>query len=149
LSLQAKSAAVLSTGQAKAEARARAEAGEIEGSSAVNLAKLKAQASKIEGDANLAQMLARQQAEIEYNKQLDELTIYKAQKLSAVDSQKFSSMVSTIGSDTIQSIAQAGPEMQAKLLAGLGIQSLLITDGNSPINLFNTANGLVGMPKPN
>jgi len=34
--------------------------------------------------------------------------------------------------------------MQAKLLGGLGVKSLLITDGNSPINLFNTANGLVG-----
>jgi hypothetical protein len=26
--------------------------------------------------------------------------------------------------------------MQAKLLAGLGLNSVLITDGNSPINLF-------------
>jgi len=33
--------------------------------------------------------------------------------------------------------------MQVKLLSSLGIQSTLITDGNSPINLFNTANGLV------
>ena len=34
-------------------------------------------------------------------------------------------------------IAQAGPEMQAKLLQSLGLQSILITDGKSPINLFN------------
>jgi len=38
----------------------------------------------------------------------------------------------------------AGPELQAKLLQGLGLKSFLITDGNSPINLFNTAKGLIG-----
>ena len=31
-----------------------------------------------------------------------------------------------------------------KLLEALGLQSTLITDGNSPINLFNTAHGLLG-----
>ena len=30
------------------------------------------------------------------------------------------------------------------MLAALGIQSTIFTDGNSPINLFNTAQGLVG-----
>jgi len=48
--------------------------------------------------------------------------------------------------NTIRSIAQAGPEMQANLLKGLGLKSFLITDGNSPINLFNTAKGLIGIP---
>ena len=33
---------------------------------------------------------------------------------------------------------------QVKLLKSLGLQSTLITDGSSPINLFNTAHGLVG-----
>jgi len=34
--------------------------------------------------------------------------------------------------------------MQVKLLKSLGLKSTLITDGSSPINLFNTASGLVG-----
>ena len=34
--------------------------------------------------------------------------------------------------------------MQVKLLQSLGLKSTLITDGNSPINLFNTASGLLG-----
>ena len=42
------SAAVESTGQAKAEAQSRAEAAKIEGEAAVEQAKLKAEASKIE-----------------------------------------------------------------------------------------------------
>jgi major vault protein len=53
-------------------------------------------------------------------------------------------MVDAIGAQTLISIAQAGPEMQVKMLQALGIKSTLITDGNQPINLFNTANGLIG-----
>ena len=48
LELQANSAAVESTGQAKAEAQSRAEAARIEGEAAVEQAKLKAEASKID-----------------------------------------------------------------------------------------------------
>lgn len=48
LELQANSAAVESTGQAKAEAQSRAEASRIEGEAAVDQAKLKSQAMKIE-----------------------------------------------------------------------------------------------------
>ena len=48
LELQANSAAVESTGQAKAEAQSRAEAAKIEGQAAVEQARLKAQATKIE-----------------------------------------------------------------------------------------------------
>lgn len=52
LELQANSAAVESTGQAKAEAQSRAEAARIEGEAAVEQAKLKAQAMKIEAVSN-------------------------------------------------------------------------------------------------
>ena len=145
MSLQALSAAVESTGQAKAEAQARAEAAEIEGNAAVTQARLKASAMKIESDAELLQTQARQELELQHREKLDVLEIDRAKKLSEIESNKFTSFVTTIGPDTIQAIARAGPEMQAKLLSGLGVQSMLITDGNSPINLFNTAQGLVGV----
>jgi len=74
---------------------------------------------------------------------MDELEIARASGLSQIESTKFKSIIGAIGRETIAAIAQAGPEMQAKLLEGLGIKSLLITDGNSPINLFNTADGLI------
>merc|ERR1712146_503911 len=64
--------------------------------------------------------------------------------LNAIEQEKFKSMVDAIGRDTIKAMAQAGPEMQVKLLQGLGLKSTLITDGKSPINLFQTANGLIG-----
>jgi len=146
LQLQALSAAVESTGQAKAEAQARAEAAEIEGGASVKQAKLKSEATHIESQATLGQTKARQEAEIEHRRAIDELEISKAQQLAQIESSKFKSVVTSIGPNTLKSIAQAGPEMQARLLSGLGVKSLLITDGNSPINLFNTANGLVGAP---
>lgn len=33
---------------------------------------------------------------------------------------------------------------QVRMLQALGMKSTLITDGNTPINLFSTANGLIG-----
>ena len=33
---------------------------------------------------------------------------------------------------------------QVKMLQALGLKSTLITDGTTPINLFNTAQGLIG-----
>jgi len=143
LQLQAQSAAVESTGQATAEAKAHAEAAQIEGEAAVEMSVLKAKSSKIKSGADLEEQQAKQEAEIEHQKALDELELRKARTLADIESKKFEDTVAAIGADTIASIAQAGPEMQAKLLAGLGLQSMMITDGSSPINLFNTAQGLI------
>jgi len=144
IQLQADSAAVEAAGQATAEARARAEAAKIEGEAAVIQAKLSADAAQIKATAELETLKKSQEAEIEHLQALAELEISKAKDLALIESKKFKEIVSAIGADTIKSMAEAGPQMQAKLLAGLGLQSFLITDGNSPINLFNTANGLLG-----
>ncbi|MGB3693991.1 MAG: hypothetical protein WA865_08020 [Spirulinaceae cyanobacterium] len=37
--------------------------------------------------------------------------------------------------------------MPARLLQGLRIQSVLITDGKIPLNLFGAANGMIGFPE--
>jgi major vault protein len=144
LTLQAQSAEVESIGQVTAEARARAEAAKIEGTAAVQQATLQAQAAKIAYESELDHTTALQTAELEHQRLLDELEISKAKDLATIESSKFKSVVKSIGADTIKAIAQAGPEMQAKLLQGLGLQGYMITDGSSPINLFNTANGLIG-----
>ena len=113
-------------------------------SPAVEQAKLRAQAVKVESESELAQLRAAQQAEVEHQRALDELELARAKRLAEIDAKKFADTVAAIGADTIAAIAEAGPATQAKLLQGLGIQSMLITDGTSPVNLFNTANGLVG-----
>lgn len=143
LSLQADSAAVESTGQASAEAKARAESQQIEGEASVKQAQLKAEATKIKCESELAQQKLQQEADIAHRKSLNDLELNKARELSSIESYKFKALVQSIGTGTIQAIAQAGPEMQAKLLQGLGLKSFMITDGKSPINLFGTAGGLV------
>jgi major vault protein len=144
LTLQAESAEVESTGQVTAEAKAKAEASLIEGEAAVKQAELQAGAFKIKSESEMTQLKARQAADIAHKKALTEMEIEKARKLAEIEGEKFSDIVDAIGADTIKSIAQAGPEMQAKLLKGLGLKGFMITDGSSPINLFNTAQGLVG-----
>lgn len=144
LELQANSAAVESTGQAKAEAQSRAESSRIEGEAAVDQAKLKAEAMKIEAEAELERLRNAREAEIIYTREQNELEINKTRDLAQIETSKFKNMVDAIGATTLQAIATAGPDMQVKLLQALGMKSTLITDGNSPINLFTTANGLIG-----
>lgn len=91
----------------------------------------------------MAQLRARQEAELAHQQALINLEIEKAQRMAEITSSEFSQKVQAIGPETLKAIAQAGPEMQAKLLQALGLQSVLITDGRNPINLFSTAQGLI------
>jgi major vault protein len=143
LELQAENAAIESTGQAAAEARAKAEAARIQGQLTVNLAQQEASAATIRAEAELAQLRARQEAQLAHQQALSSLDIEKAQRMAEITSGEFKQKVEAIGSETLKAMAQAGPEMQAKLLQALGIQSMLITDGRNPINLFSTAQGLI------
>ena len=72
------------------------------------------------------------------------MEIDKSREVSTIETSKFKDMVEAIGPDTLRLMAQSGPEMQVKLLQALNLKSTLITDGSNPINLFNTARGLVG-----
>nr|CAB3264092.1 major vault protein [Phallusia mammillata] len=144
LELQSQSAAIESTGQAKAEAQSRAEAARIEGEAAVEQARLKAEAMAIEAESELNRMGKAREAELKYLSEQNQLQINKEKELSKIETEKFGSMIGAIGTDTIRAIAVAGPEMQVKLLRSLGIKSTIFTDGNSPINLFNAAQGLIG-----
>uniref|UniRef100_A0A8C9XBA5 Major vault protein n=1 Tax=Sander lucioperca TaxID=283035 RepID=A0A8C9XBA5_SANLU len=144
LELEALSAAVESTGAAKAEAQSRAEAARIQGEAAVNEAKLKAEAQRIEAEAELQRLSKAREQELAYKKQMDALEVDKQKNLAHIESERFSQLVESLGSDTLKEMARAGPELQVKLLQALGLKSTLITDGASPINLFTTANGLLG-----
>uniref|UniRef100_A0A8C2SAM4 Major vault protein n=1 Tax=Capra hircus TaxID=9925 RepID=A0A8C2SAM4_CAPHI len=145
LELEALSTAVESTGTAKAEAESRAEAARIEGEGAVLQAKLKAEALAIETEAELERVKKVRELELVYARAQLELEVSKAQQLAEVEVKKFKQMTEALGPSTIRDLAVAGPEMQVKLLQSLGLKSTLITDGSTPINLFNTALGLLGL----
>ncbi|XP_052800912.1 major vault protein-like [Mya arenaria] len=144
LELQAHSAAVESTGQAKAEAQSRAEASRIEGEAAVEQAKLKAQAMKIEAESELDRLTSAREAELKFLKEQNEMEISKSRETCDIETGKFKKMVDAIGASTLQAIATAGPDLQVRMLQALGMKSTVITDGTTPINLFNTAQGLIG-----
>lgn len=101
-------------------------------------------------ESELERLTRAREAELKYVREQNELEIAKQAEMSAIETKKFQQTVEAIGSSTIQAIATAGPEMQVKLLQSLGLKSTLITDGTSPINLFNTAQGLIAgaLPAP-
>mmetsp|Transcript_35292 Transcript_35292/g.58082 ORF Transcript_35292/g.58082 Transcript_35292/m.58082 type:complete len:847 (-) Transcript_35292:522-3062(-) len=146
LGLRAESAAITSLGQAANEARARAEAELIAARAEVKQAKLEAEAAAIEARSRLGEARAEREAEAAHAERMNALEVEKARALMEVELKRFQSQVDAIGRETIEEIARAGPEMQAKLLKGLGLKGFLVTDGKSPINLFNTAQGMVGGP---
>jgi len=144
LALQAKSMIVESTGAATAEANATSAAQKIHGEASVEQANFFADAHKIKSSAKLALMKATQEAEIDYQRDLNKLEIKKAKKLAEIEADKFKAIVDSIGANTLQNIASSGPTLQQQMLQSLGLKSFMITDGSTPINLFNTAGGVVG-----
>ena len=144
LRLRAHTENIMAAGEATADARAKADAGDIQAKAAVEKAKHAAEAKKIKANAEIARITKKNLNELAEAQALNELEINRARRMADIESKKFKDTVDAIGAETIKAIAQAGPEMQAKLLKSLGLKSFMITDGNSPINLFNTASGLVG-----
>jgi len=142
--LQGLCKAIEQSGSAKADAQARVVAGEIKGNLEIKTAELNAKATTIKSESELADTTATQDVEVNYKAEKDKLELTKAEKLAQIESDKFKNLVKAIGPNTIKAIAKAGPQTQAKLLRGLGLKGYLMTDGNSPINLFNAAKGMVG-----
>lgn len=144
INLQTRTRIVEQTGEATAEAEAAAKAKEIEAQTEVIKAQFGAEAKKLITKQEIEHLTSRQEMELNHQKSITEIEISKESELADIESSKFKNIVKAIGADTIKAIAQAGPEMQAKLLNSLGLKSMLITDGNSPINLFSTAGGIIG-----
>jgi len=144
LQLQAESAIVEASGQATAEAHAQAESMRIEGAASVKQAQMAAEADSITQNAALETKIAKQNAHITHQSQLNELEVKKAKDLAKIESDKFKGIIEAVGADVLEAVATAGRSNQVALLESLGLSSFMITDGNSPINLFNTASGLIG-----
>lgn len=135
------SAAVESTGAAKAEAQSKAEAARIHGEAAVEEAKLKAEAQKIESvchpdfasshlclfltcynltiflssvcqDAELARLCKAREQELSYKKEMDQLEVQKRQRLAEIESLRLKQLIDSLGTETLKEMARAGPELQ-------------------------------------
>merc|ERR1711963_425087 len=120
----------------------------IEAEAAVEAAKLKAEAARIEAESELERLKAARDAEIEFLMEQNKLEVEKAEKMANIESDKFKAMVQAMGQDTLRSLASGPQDHQVRMLQALGLQSTLITDGRSPVNLFSTAQGLLGPMVP-
>src|SRR5262245_33862934 len=87
----------------------------IEGAAAVKQAELAAEAERIKAESDLNQTQERRAAELAHQKALDELEIKRAKDLATIEANKFRNIVKAIGAETLQAIAQAGPEVQAQV----------------------------------
>lgn len=144
LQLQAESESVKSTGVALAKAKADAESAQIEGETEVSQSEMRVQADKIRQESELELLKARYDQEVDMKKQVSELKITHERKLAEIEADKFNRTITSLGRETIKSMARAGPELQARLLKGLGLKGFVLMDGKNPINLFNAASGFLG-----
>ncbi|CAG9323272.1 unnamed protein product [Blepharisma stoltei] len=146
IELKVKNVEVQMIGKATGEALAKAKSQKIENQSLLEQTELTEQAKKIENETELGLLKEQYYAEVAHQKALDELEINKAKELAAIETQKFQEIVDAIGRETIVAMAKAGPELQAKLLKGLGLKGFMLMNSKNPINLFSTASGFIQTP---
>ena len=145
LRLKADNDEINTTGLAEAETKAKCSESEIQAESDLEKVKNEFEAEKMRRGAELEKMRRFYAEEIAHLERMTKLEVDKSQSLSDSTIRKINVMIKAIGKNTLVEMAKAGPESQAKILKGLGVKSLLVTDGKNPINLFNTANGLIGV----
>lgn len=78
-------------------------------------------------ESELQRLSKTREAELKYQHEQNTLDVTKAKEMAGIETDKFKNMVSSIGSDTIQAIATAGPEMQVCTLLFLFVLFTLFT----------------------
>lgn len=99
---------------------------------------------KIKEQTELELIKMQYDDEIKLEEEKLDLEISSKRKLVAIEIDQFKNTVEAIDPETIVKMAKAGPETQAMLLKGLGLQGYMISDGKHSVNLMNTAKGMLG-----
>jgi major vault protein len=144
LQLRSDNDQIQTCGLAESQTKAKCSEQEILAESDLDKTKHDFEAEKIRKQTELEKKKRIYSQEISHLKRMSDLEVEKSEKLAESTVEKIRIMVNAIGKDTLVEMAKAGPDAQASLLKSLGVKSLLVTDGKNPINLFNTANGLIG-----
>lgn len=63
-------------------------------------------------EAELQRLAKAREQELSYKKEMDRLEVEKQERLAQIESQRFSQLVESLGSDTLKEMARAGPELQ-------------------------------------
>lgn len=135
------------SGKANSEARANAEADSINAKAKVVMAKLDAQAKDVSATRAMERENAMNQMQLENEKAVSKLSLDHQQFQSDIESGKFGSIISSVGTDTLKAICSGTMKAQNSMLAGLGLKGYMLTDGKTPVNLFTAAQGMLGNPK--
>lgn len=84
-------------------------------------------------ESELQRLSRTREAELKYQHEQNTLDVTKTKEMAGIETDKFKNMVSSIGSDTIQAIATAGPEMQVRTLPFLFIPFTLLVSARKNI----------------
>lgn len=142
---EAERRAVEETGQKVATAKAEREAAEIDGEARIKKAETDAEAADIEHEAKLARDKALHSADVAHQKALKKLELDHARALASIEAGKFADLMKALGKDTLTAIAKAPLDARVEMLKALGVSTMLLTDGKTPLNLIGTADGLIGL----
>lgn len=70
-------------------------------------------------ESELERLTSAREAENKFIKEQNELEIDKTKEMAVIETQKFRDQVTSIGPETIASIANSGPEMQVRKEGGI------------------------------
>lgn len=68
-------------------------------------------------EAELQRLAKAREQELSYKQQMDGLEVEKQKRLAQIESERFSQMVLSLGSDTLKEMARAGPDTQVTPLS--------------------------------
>jgi major vault protein len=131
-------------GRLSVVAKSEAEMMKIEGETMVEKAKARAMALDIIHEREENVLKRKREIEYEFRKKELELELEREAQLSAIQSHSFCSTVAAIGSLNLQEMAKSQIEAKANMLANLGLEGILVSNGRTPVNLIKTAEGMIG-----
>lgn len=140
--LKSKTESIRETGAREAIANSKANSMIIESESKIKVAKNNKELQNLKSEFEMFIQSYRHEINLEYEKMKNEIEISKKNELTNIETDKFEKIIDAIGKDTLVKISQAGPEAQVKLLEGLGLEGFIMTNGNTPVNLFDFANNV-------
>lgn len=80
-------------------------------------------------EAELQRLAKAREQELNYKKEMDNLDIEKQERLAQIESQRFSQLMQSLGSETLKEIARAGPELQVLCQTLINIHSCMLMEG--------------------
>lgn len=147
LELENESLSIITEGKAVAEAQSKTESQLINARANVEFSKSQVESIKTKKEGEIIRQEMLNNISMEFKQRMSEINVKTTEELSKIEANKFKAIVECLGTETLLSISRSGVENQVKLLEGLGLKGFLLTDGKSPINLFDAANGLIGGKK--